>query len=62
MQRGSKLKAELATPVGVKGHRLLDEVMAMIAFAVTVAVAVPIAIFVTPLRVVGGWFKRRNPR
>ena len=57
-QRGTKLKADVAPPPGVKNPSVLDEVLAVIAFAVTVVVALPIALFVTPFRLVTGWFTR----
>jgi hypothetical protein len=56
------LRADVAPPPGGKRNHLFDEVIAMLAFAVTVVVAVPIAILVTPFRVVTGWFTRTSPR
>jgi hypothetical protein len=52
------LKADLAPPPGVTRPGKLDEVLAVFAFAVTIVVALPIALFVTPFRVVTGWFSR----
>ena len=61
-ERGTKLKADVAPPPGVTRSNPLDELLALIGFAVTVVVALPIALFVTPLRLVRGWFGRAGAR
>jgi hypothetical protein len=56
------LKADIAPPPGVTRTNPLDELLSVIGFAVTVVVALPIALFVTPLRLITGWFSRSNRR